>query len=81
MADVKTIQKLKELVGEIEGLEPKGDCEAYVRGLLLEQLYKADEFLEILAADSAELPPLKLKPTAGSPPNERTRKDKKKGSE
>lgn len=68
MAYVKTVQKLKDVLGEIEGLEPKRDCEAYIRGELLEHLYKANELLEYLAADAL------------ATEQELPRKHKKKGS-
>ena len=78
-----TLKNLQNVANEVEAMEferPWENCRAHIRQQLLEVLYKADELLECLVADSADaLPPLKLKPTAGSPPNERTRK--KKGNE
>lgn len=61
MADSNTIKNLQNVVREVEEMEFKRNCEAHVRQELLEVLYKADELLECLVADSAELPPLKLK--------------------
>lgn len=72
MADSNTIKNLQDVVREVEEMEFKRNCEAHVRQELLEVLYRASELLECLVADSdsAELPPLELKP----------RKHKKKGS-
>ena len=74
MADSNTIKNLQNVANEVEEMEFEGpweNCRAHIRQQLLEVLYKADELLECLAVDSADalLPPVKQKPTAGSPPN------------
>ena len=45
------LNKLEELVDEIEEIQPGGDCDAYVRRELLETLDKAHEMLNCLVED------------------------------
>lgn len=70
MLNDDTMKKLDDLVEEIEEIEPKLDCEAYVRRELLAALDRAHEMLASLIADGKF-------PAVGEPAVRR----KKKGSE
>jgi hypothetical protein len=45
------ISRLDSLIADVEGIEPRTDCEAYVRRELLSALDKAHELLNSLAKD------------------------------
>ena len=60
-----TLEKLEQIVEEIEAMEPAKDCEAYVKRELLETLDKAHEMLASLAHDLPGPPGQDTKPAAG----------------
>lgn len=74
MPNDKTMQKLEDLVEEIEVLEPTRDSDAYIRRELLAALDRAHEMLACLIADAGGDMPI----NAGL---ERPVRRKKKGSE
>lgn len=51
------IEKLEELIEELESLEPETDSEAYVRRELLSALDRAHEMLSCLIDDSSHEKP------------------------